>query len=46
MAHCHIAEHTEMGMMFMFDVEPQTAVEPSPPLAGGIAVLTASWLSS
>jgi FtsP/CotA-like multicopper oxidase with cupredoxin domain len=22
MAHCHIAEHTEMGMMFMFDVAP------------------------
>ena len=22
MAHCHIAEHTEMGMMFTFDVEP------------------------
>jgi len=22
MAHCHIAEHTEMGMMFSFDVSP------------------------
>jgi FtsP/CotA-like multicopper oxidase with cupredoxin domain len=22
MAHCHIAEHTEMGMMFTFDVRP------------------------
>ncbi|MGH2828633.1 MAG: multicopper oxidase domain-containing protein [Actinomycetota bacterium] len=22
MAHCHIAEHTESGMMFSFRVEP------------------------
>jgi FtsP/CotA-like multicopper oxidase with cupredoxin domain len=22
MAHCHIAEHHESGMMFSFDVEP------------------------
>jgi len=22
MAHCHIAEHTEGGMMFSFDVAP------------------------
>ena len=27
MAHCHIAEHTESGMMFSFDVAP--AVDPS-----------------
>jgi len=24
MAHCHIAEHTESGMMFSFDVAPAT----------------------
>ena len=27
MAHCHIAEHTESGMMFSFDVAP--AADPS-----------------
>jgi FtsP/CotA-like multicopper oxidase with cupredoxin domain len=26
MAHCHIAEHTESGMMFSFEVEE--AIEP------------------
>jgi len=25
MAHCHIAEHHESGMMFSFDVEPAHA---------------------
>jgi FtsP/CotA-like multicopper oxidase with cupredoxin domain len=25
MAHCHIAEHHESGMMFSFDVEPADA---------------------
>jgi hypothetical protein len=24
MAHCHIAEHAESGMMFSFDVAPRT----------------------
>ena len=27
MAHCHIAEHTESGMMFSFDVAPATDAE-------------------
>ena len=27
MAHCHIAEHTEAGMMFSFDVAPATDAE-------------------
>ncbi len=29
MAHCHIAEHTESGMMFSFDVAPATDPEPT-----------------
>ena len=28
MAHCHIAEHTESGMMFSFDVAPATELRP------------------
>ena len=27
MAHCHIAEHTESGMMFSFDVAPAADAE-------------------
>jgi FtsP/CotA-like multicopper oxidase with cupredoxin domain len=27
MAHCHIAEHVESGMMFSFDVLPSTSEE-------------------
>jgi FtsP/CotA-like multicopper oxidase with cupredoxin domain len=34
MAHCHIAEHHESGMMFSFDVAPAVSAEtvPEPPL--------------
>jgi FtsP/CotA-like multicopper oxidase with cupredoxin domain len=33
MAHCHIAEHTESGMMFSFKVHPSplNSLEPQPP---------------
>jgi FtsP/CotA-like multicopper oxidase with cupredoxin domain len=31
MAHCHIAEHHESGMMFSFDVEPANDEPPSAP---------------
>jgi len=27
MAHCHIAEHTESGMMFSFDVAPRGSID-------------------
>ena len=27
MAHCHIAEHHESGMMFSFDVDPPDPAE-------------------
>jgi FtsP/CotA-like multicopper oxidase with cupredoxin domain len=29
MAHCHIAEHHESGMMFSFDVEPADSMRSS-----------------
>jgi hypothetical protein len=31
MAHCHIAEHHESGMMFSFDVLPEGATAQSRP---------------
>ena len=31
MAHCHIAEHTESGMMFSFDVAPRGSIDGASP---------------